>query len=523
MPDPEDQIMEKDRTSDSNNATVHREPEDRPSPDHNLELYSVFTVGQKRAIVTMGSLAGFFSPLSSSIYLPALDTISHSLHISISQVNLTVTTYLILQGIAPMLIAGFSDSAGRRPAYIICFTIYLAANLGLGLQNSYPALMVLRCLQSAGSSGTVALSNGLVGDMITSSERGSYIAFAMLGSMLGPSLSPVIGGLISQFVDWHWIFWFLLIFAGVFFAILALFMPETCRRVVGDGSIPPPRLNMSVTDMIRHRKRRENGLEPDPEKVEAVRKQYALRFPSPIPTLKVVLDLETAVVLLTTGSLFAGFYAVMTGASTSFHEVYHFNDIQAALMYLPIGAGGVLSAFTTGRIVDWNYRRHAKKAGLPVIKNVRPDISNFNIERVRLEVALPLYYLSNISMLAYGWVLGHKVSLAGPVILLFLAGWTLTSTSQVLNALMIDLWPGKSATATAANNLFRCEMGAVSSAVISPMISAMGQGWAYTTLALLSIALSPSLWLIARHGMGWRQKRNKKEEARREAKANRNT
>lgn len=95
MPDSEDQIMEKDRTGDSDNATTRLEPEDRPSPNHNLELYSTFTVGQKRAIITMGSLAAFFSPLSSSIYLPALDTISHSLHISISQVNLTVTTYLV--------------------------------------------------------------------------------------------------------------------------------------------------------------------------------------------------------------------------------------------------------------------------------------------------------------------------------------------------------------------------------------------------------------------------------------------
>jgi MFS family permease len=34
--------------------------------------------------------------------------------------------------------------------------------------------------------------------------------------MLGPSLSPIIGGLISQYTDWHWIFWFLLIFGGVF-------------------------------------------------------------------------------------------------------------------------------------------------------------------------------------------------------------------------------------------------------------------------------------------------------------------
>lgn len=289
-----------------------------------------------------------------------------------------------------MLIAGFSDTAGRRPAYIICFTIYLAANLGLGLQNSYAALLVLRCLQSAGSSGTVALANGLVGDMITSAERGSYIAFASVGSMLGPSLSPVIGGLLSQYTNWHWIFWFLLIFGGVFFLVLVLFLPETCRKVVGDGSIPPPLLNNSVADILRHRTRKQKGLVPDPDKEAEVRENYSLRFPSPVPTMKVVLDFETSVILLTTGLLFAGFYAVMTGASTSFHKIYHFNDLHTSLMYLPIGGGGVLSAFTTGRLVDWNYRRHAKRAGITVVKNVRADIRNFNIERARLEVALPL-------------------------------------------------------------------------------------------------------------------------------------
>ncbi|CAG8281942.1 unnamed protein product [Penicillium salamii] len=469
--------MMKDSMASQNEADEAKTPDELDPPRY--VQYSQFTVNTKRYIVVMGSLASFFSPLSSSIYLPALTTISNDLHVSISQVNLTVTTYLIMQG--------------------------------LGLQNSYAAILVLRCLQSAGSSGTVALANGLVGDMITSAERGSYVAFASVGSMLGPSLSPIIGGLFTQYTNWHWIFWFLLIVGGVFFLFLLLFLPETCRKVVGDGSIPPPPLNNSVVDMIRHRRRRAQGLMPTPEEAE-VRKNYSLRFPSPVPTFKILYDLETSAILLTTGLLFAGFYAVMTGASTSFHQIYKFNNLQAALMYLPIGAGGVISAFTTGKIVDWNYRRHARHAGLAVVKGVRADISNFNIERARLEVALPYYYISNIAMLAYGWVMGRDIHIAAPVILLFIAGWTLIGTSQVLNVLMVDLWPGKSATATAANNLFRCELGAAASAAISPMALAMGQGWAYTTLALISIAVSPCLWVVALNGIKWRQKRNRKEE-----------
>jgi MFS family permease len=51
-----------------------------------------------------------------------------------------------------MFIGSFSDKNGRRPAYFICFIIYLGANIGLALQSSYPALVILRCLQSSGSS-----------------------------------------------------------------------------------------------------------------------------------------------------------------------------------------------------------------------------------------------------------------------------------------------------------------------------------------------------------------------------------
>jgi multidrug resistance protein len=418
-----------------------------------------------------------------------------------------------MQGIAPTLIAGFSDRAGRRPAYFICFTIYIAANLGLSLQNSYAALLVLRCLQSGGSSGTVALANGLVGDMITSAERGSYIAFASLGSMLGPSLSPIIGGILSQYLNWHWLFWFLLIFSSTFFLLLLLFLPETCRKIVGDGSIPPPPLNNSLTDIVRHRRRERQGIPVDQKKLAELRKNYRFQFPSPVPTLRVVMDLETSVILMTTGLLFAVFYALMTGATNSFQTIYGFDNIQTGLMYLPIGVGGIVSAFTTGRIVDWNFQRHAKREGLTIIKGVKQDVTNFNIERARLEVALPLYYISNVVVLVYGWLMQRKVNLAAPIILLFLNGWALMATSQVLNALMVDLWPGNSAAATAANNLFRCELGAAASAAITPMTNAMGTGWAYTILTLISVAVSPSFLVIMKHGIKWRQNRWRKQNA----------
>jgi MFS family permease len=80
----------------------------------------------------------------------------------------------------------------------VCYIIFNAANIGLALQDSYVALLVLRMLQAAGSSSTVALANGVVGDIITSAERGSYIAYASLTSMLGPIIAPILGGIIGR-------------------------------------------------------------------------------------------------------------------------------------------------------------------------------------------------------------------------------------------------------------------------------------------------------------------------------------
>lgn len=406
----------------------------------------------------------------------------------------------------------YHQSAGRRPAYIICFVIYLAANLGLALQNNYAALMVLRCLQSAGSSGTIALANGVVGDMITSAERGSYIALASISGILGPTLSPILGGIISQYWNWHGIFWFLLAFGGVFFIPLLLFLPETCRMVVGDGSFPPPPLNANTTDKIRHAHRREAGLPIDEAAQTELRKNYNLTFPNPLRTLVVLANFESAIVLLGCGLALADFYAISTGASTAFRRIYGFDDLQVSLMFLPIGAGGIISAFTTGKAVDWNYRRHAKAQGVAVDKSRQQDLSDFPIEKAHLEIALPLFYLGAAAVLGYGWVMDTKVSLAGPIILLFVMGWSLTAAFQVLNVLMVDIYPGRPATATAANNIVRCELGAAASAAIVPMAQAMGNGWAYTFLALLFVAYSPALIWTMRSGMKWRQVKKARED-----------
>ena len=193
---------------------------------------------------------------------------------------------------------------------MMCYIIFSVANIGLALQKSYVALLVLRMLQSAGSSGTVALANGVVGDIVTSAERGTYIAYASLGGMLGPMLAPILGGVIAQYAGWHFLFWFQLILSTAVFVPLILFLPETCRNVVDNGSIPPPFFSRNITDTIRHRNREKRGLTINRAKQEEILKNYRLGFPNPLATLVAVTDLETAIILFSTGLGFGCLYAV---------------------------------------------------------------------------------------------------------------------------------------------------------------------------------------------------------------------
>ena len=219
-----------ERTASSNNDEI------QPKPDLNRTttnastigpVHSVFSRNQKRFIVFMASWAGFFSPVSGQIYFPALNALSADLRVSNTLINLTLTSYMIFQGLAPTFIGDLADTAGRRLAYAVCFIIYIGANIGLALQHSYAALFVLRCIQSSGSSGTIAMASGVVSDVATASERGSYMGYTLAGSLVGPAIGPVLGGILSQFLGWRAIFWFLTILGASFFIVFAIFFPET--------------------------------------------------------------------------------------------------------------------------------------------------------------------------------------------------------------------------------------------------------------------------------------------------------
>ncbi len=427
-----------------------------------------------------------------------------------------------MQGLAPAFVGGFHDSSGRRLSYFVCFVTYVAANIGLSIQNDYAALMVLRCLQSAGCSGTMALANAVVSDIVTSQDRGVYVSYMSVAPQAGPSLGPIIGGLLGQYLGWHSVFWFLLICTGVVFVPVAVFLPETCRNIVDDGSVPPPKWSRCyINTKIEKRFIAEGRPIPYDKRDELARKRKP-RFPNPLETVKIVFTKEAGFALGYIGVVCCGYYATTALIPSQFGRVYGFNQIQIALCYLPLGCGSLLAAFVRGKIIDSRYKVHAKRLGMPMEFNRRVDLSNFPIERARLEVAIPTLALGLACTIGFGWMVQYKLNLSGPLIFLFIIGFCTSASLNTVSVLLVHIYPGRAGTATAANNLIRCWLGAGATSGVVPLINKIGIGWTTTFFGLLVIVFSPILWYIMKNGPKWRcatKEKKERQEAKRAAKA----
>lgn len=116
-------------------------------------VYSVFSKSQKRCVVLLVAFTASFSTLSSFIYFPAITPLANSLHTTLGKINLSVTSYMIISAVIPSIVGNAADTSGRRPLFLITLTTYFVANIGIAVQSSFPALLMLRMLQSAGISG----------------------------------------------------------------------------------------------------------------------------------------------------------------------------------------------------------------------------------------------------------------------------------------------------------------------------------------------------------------------------------
>ena len=458
--------------------------------------YSAFNGPQKLFIAYAASVSAMFSGLSSFIYYPAITALANSLATSTGKINLTITAYLVVAGLAPSILGDLADRLGRRPISIVVMVLYLGANVGLAIQNRYVALLILRCLQSAGASSTIALAYGIISDISTPAERGSYMGILMGFTNAAPCVGPVLGGIITEELSWHWIFWLLSIFSAAHLLGLLLFLPETSRKLVGNGNLLPVYwMSRSLYSLLVHRGNRSPSADQEKARIS---------IPNPLSCLVALVNRSNFIVIVVGGMQYMIFGCLAASLSTQMIAIYSLDYLTAGLVYMPSGIGGILAAFLTGKLLDYEYRRTAQKYGLPVSKSSN-EIKDFPIEEARLYSVFYFITINAIATVGYGWTLQARTHIAGPVIMQLITGGMSVAIFVICGGLLTDLNPDRSATVQASYNLIRCALGGAGVAVLQIISDAVGNGWCFAIYAAFGVLCVPLLLLLRQRGQCWRK------------------
>jgi MFS family permease len=463
------------------------------------DRYTVFSTQEKRLIVFLVSLAGVFSAFTAFVYFPALPSIASTISVSMELMNITVTAYLVVQGIAPSILDEISDTQGRRIVYLAVFAIYCAASIGLAYQNSYGALLVLRMLQSAGASGTVALAYGVIADIAPPHERGGYVGTAHVGWYAAPSLGPVIGGILAQYAGWRWIFRFLAILSGVVLGLFVLLLPETSRKVVGNGGLRSIGISQSIVILRKQRKASDLFQEPA--------RRGKSTIPNPLRCLKMILHKNTSLLLAANAIFYLQYSCVQASLAPLLQKLYGLSTLQSGLCYLTYGVPGSIASYVVGRIANYDYRVTAKSHNIFIDIKRGDNILEFPIEKARLRTIWVYIILASGATIGYGWALDTTTHLAVPLITQVLTGLTVTGIFNATNTLIVDLYADEAMTASAAVSITRCFVAAGGVSVLQPLFNSIGVGWTFTIIGIMCYSTIPMLWVLHHWGWAWRREK----------------
>jgi EmrB/QacA subfamily drug resistance transporter len=160
--------------------------------------------------------------LDSAIVNVALEPIQSDLGFSQASLAGVVNADLIPFGGLLLLAGRLGDLIGRRTIFLVGLAVFTAASLACGLAQSQEMLVGARLLQGAGGALTSSVILGIIITMFTEPrEQAKAIGVFSFVASAGASIGLLAGGILTQGIDWHWIF-FVNVPIGVATALLAL-------------------------------------------------------------------------------------------------------------------------------------------------------------------------------------------------------------------------------------------------------------------------------------------------------------
>jgi len=198
------------------------------------------------AVLLTLAMLGMLSTVSIDMLLPVLPAMADEFGASASQIQLTMTGFLVGVCVGQLIFGPLSDAMGRRTPVLIGLALFLAATAISIVLGALPLVLVARLVQGIGAGAGMVVGRAVVSDLTHSADAARAFSIFMLIVGLGPILTPLAGSVLGPIVGWRGVY-----AAAFAFAVVATIASATCIPVDRPRSPPASASAVAAEPSIR--------------------------------------------------------------------------------------------------------------------------------------------------------------------------------------------------------------------------------------------------------------------------------
>ena len=216
-----------------------------------MEKASLSRFAKIKLVVILAYMSAL-APLSTDMYLPALERVRQSFATSEFYAQLSVASFFVAFALGQLVYGPLSDKFGRKKPLYAGISLFIAASLACVSFDNIYAFIFFRFLQALGGCAGVVLARAIVNDKFELHEAAAMFALMMVVGSLAPMLAPTFGGFVLEFFPWQAIF--TILFAlGILLFIFIFFGLDESAEIKSDAAISIAAVARDYGEILRNK------------------------------------------------------------------------------------------------------------------------------------------------------------------------------------------------------------------------------------------------------------------------------